>query len=93
MHLLMGRVFTNGPGGQGSIRGRIILKTQKIVLDVSLLNTLHYKIGIKGEVEKRGKELCPPLHLGVVAIEKGALWSPATKGRQIYLCTEKIFFF
>ena len=22
--------------------------------------------------------LCPPLHLGVVAIEKGAFWSPST---------------
>ena len=26
----------------------------------------------------RGKELRPPLHLGVVAIEKGAFWSPST---------------
>ena len=26
----------------------------------------------------QGKELCPPLHLGVVAIEKGAFESPLT---------------
>ena len=25
------------------------------------------------------------IHLGVVAIEKGAFWSPLTKGRQLYL--------
>ena len=25
-----------------------------------------------------------PLHLGVVAIEKGAFWSPSSKGRQLY---------
>ena len=34
----MSRVFTNGPGGQGSIPGRVIPKTQKMVLDVAFLN-------------------------------------------------------
>ena len=32
-----------------------------------------------------GMELSPSLHLGVVAIEKGAFESPSTKGRQLYL--------
>ena len=27
----------------------------------------------------------PPRHLSVVAIKKGAFWSPSTKGRQLYL--------
>ena len=36
---LMSRVFANGPGDRGSISGRIIPKTQKMVLDASLLNT------------------------------------------------------
>ena len=45
------RVFTNDPGDQGSIPGRIIPKTQKMVLDASLLFTQHYKVRIKGEVE------------------------------------------
>ena len=44
-----------------------IPKTQKIVLDTSLLNTQLYKEQIKR------KELNPSLHLSVVAIEKGAL--------------------
>ena len=35
----MSRVFTNGLGDQGSIPGRVIPKTQKMVLDASLLNT------------------------------------------------------
>ena len=36
----MVRVFANGSGGQGSIPGCVIPKTQKkIVLDASLLNT------------------------------------------------------
>ena len=30
----------------------IILKTLKMVLDTSLLNTQHYKVGIKGKVEQ-----------------------------------------
>ena len=49
---LVGRVFTNVPGDLGSIPGRIIPKTLKIVLDTSLLNTQQYKVRIKGEVEQ-----------------------------------------
>ena len=45
------RVFANGPGDLGSIPGRVIPKTQKMVLDASLLNTQHYKVRIKGKVE------------------------------------------
>ena len=46
------RVFANGPGGLGSISGRVIPKTLKMVLDASLLNTQHYKVWIKRKVEK-----------------------------------------
>ena len=42
---LMSRVFTNGPVDQGSIPGRVIQKTQKMVLDAALLNTQYYKLG------------------------------------------------
>ena len=35
----MVRVFANGLGDQGSILGQFIPKTQKLVLDASLLNT------------------------------------------------------
>ena len=44
------REFANGPGDLGSIPGRVIPKTQKIVLDASLLNTQQYKVQIKGKV-------------------------------------------
>ena len=44
------RVFANGPGDLRSIPGRVIPKTLKMVLDVSLLNTQHYKVWIKGKV-------------------------------------------
>ena len=36
---LMNRVFANGLGDQGSIFGRVIPKTQKMVPDAALLNT------------------------------------------------------
>ena len=77
---LVGRVFANDSGDLGSIPGRVIPKTLKMVLDTSLLNTQQYKVRIKGKVEQfweRGSAL--PLQLSVVAIEKGAFWSPSTK--------------
>ena len=49
---LMSRVFINGLGDLGSIPGRVKPKTQKMVLDASLLNTQHYKVQIKGKVEQ-----------------------------------------
>ena len=36
---LLGGVFANGPGDLGSIPGRVIPKTLKMVLDTSLLNS------------------------------------------------------
>ena len=48
----MGRVFANGPGDLGSIPGRVIPKTRKMVLTIALLNTQQYKVRIKGKVEQ-----------------------------------------
>ena len=48
----MGRVFANGPGDLGSIPGRVISKTLKMVLDASFLNTQQYKVRIKGKMEQ-----------------------------------------
>ena len=45
-------LIANRPGDLGSIPGRVIPKTQKMVLDASLLNTQHYKVQIKGKVEQ-----------------------------------------
>ena len=49
---LMSRVFANSLGGWVSIPGRVIPKTQKMVLDAALLNTQDYKVSIKGKVEQ-----------------------------------------
>ena len=65
----MSRVFANGPGDRGSIPGRVIPKTQKMLLDAALFNTQHYKVRIKSKVEQSR----------VVAIEKEAFGSPSTK--------------
>ena len=51
----VGRVFANGPGDLGSISGRVIPKTFKIVLDTSLLNT-QYNVRIKGSGAIQRKE-------------------------------------
>ena len=51
----MGRVFANSPGDQGSIPGRVISKTLKMVLVTYLLKTQHYKVGVKGKVEQSKK--------------------------------------
>ena len=48
---LMSRLLANGLEDHGSIPGRVLPKTQKIVLDATLLNTQHYTVRIKGKVE------------------------------------------
>ena len=45
-------IFVNDPWDLGSISGRVIPKTQKMVSDTALLNTQHYKVRIKGKVEQ-----------------------------------------
>ena len=46
------RVLANDSRDQGSIPGRLIPKTQKLIPDATLLNTQHYKVRIKGKVEQ-----------------------------------------
>ena len=48
----VGRVFANDTGDLGSIPGRIIPKTLKMVRDTSLLNTQQYKVRVEGKVEQ-----------------------------------------
>ena len=51
--------FSSGRGDEGSIPGRVIPKTQKMVIDVSLLNTKHYKVQIKSMWSNPGKLVVP----------------------------------
>ena len=48
----VGIVFANGLGYLGSIPGRIIPKTSKMILDTSLLNTQQYKVHIEDKEEQ-----------------------------------------
>ena len=48
----MSKVFTYGLGDWGSIPGWVIPKTRKMVLNATLFNTQHYKVGIKGKVDQ-----------------------------------------
>ena len=65
------------PSVQYQVVSYEILK--KWYLIPSLLNTQQYKVRITGKVEQSSERSSAfPLHLGVVAIEKGAFWSPST---------------
>ena len=67
------RVFANGPGDLVSIPGRVIPKTQKMVLDASLLNTQHYKVRIKGKVEQSREGVAPSPTYWCSSYRKGCL--------------------
>ena len=83
------RVFANGPGDLGSIPGRVIPKTQKMVLDASLLNTQHYKVRIKGKVEQSREGVAPSPTPWCSSYRKGSLRVTLDYGRQLYLLTRK----
>ena len=58
-------MFASDPRDLGSITDRFIPKTQKMVLDASLLNTQYYKLRIKGQVEQ-SRERSSALHYTLV---------------------------
>ena len=72
---LVGRVFANGPGDQGSIPGRALPKSFKMTLDTSLLNTQQYKVRIKGKA-KQSKERSSALPYTSVSL----LWKREPSG-------------
>ena len=77
-------MFANGPGNLGSIPGRVIPKTQKMVLDASLLNTQHYKVRIKGKVEQSREGVAPSPTHWCSSYRKGSLRVTLDNGRQLY---------
>ena len=77
-------MFANGPGDLGSIPGRVIPKTQKMVLDFSLLNTQHYKVRIKGKVEQSREGVAPSPTPWCSSYRKGSLRFTLDYGRQLY---------
>ena len=81
------RVFAIGPGDRGSIPGRVIPKTQKRVLDASLLNTQHYKVRIKGKVKQSREGVAPSPTPWCSSYRKGSLRVTLDYVRQLYLLT------
>ena len=55
----MVREFFSGPGNWSSISGQVIPKTQKTVLDATLLNTQHYQVWNTGKWNNPGKGVIP----------------------------------
>ena len=81
---MMAQLFVNSPEDLGSIPGWVILKSQKIMLDASSLNTQHYKVWIKGKVEQsteRSSALSTPW---CSSYRKGNLRVTLDHGRQLY---------
>ena len=81
------RVFANGPGDLCSIPGRVIRKTQKMVLDASLLNTQPYKVWIKGKVEQSREGVAPSPTPWCSSYRKGSVRVTLDYGRQLYFFT------
>ena len=78
------RMFSNGLGDLGSIPGQIIPKTQKMVLDASLLNTQHYKVRWRVKWSNPGKGVAPSPTSWCSSYWKGSLWVTLDYGRQLY---------
>ena len=64
-HSLMCRVFTNGPEDRVQSQVESYQRLRKMVLDVVLLNTKHYKVRIKGKVEQSRGWSSPLLYTSV----------------------------
>ena len=74
---------SNGPGDQGPIPGWVIPKSQKMVLDASLLNTQYYKVRIKGKLSNPGKGVVPSPTFQCSSYWKWAFGSPSTMISQL----------
>ena len=83
----MGGVFANGSGDLGSIPGRVITKTLKMVLDTSLLNTQQYKVHIKGKVEQsRERSSAFPYTSVLYLLKRKRSGRPRLKGDNLLTC-------
>ena len=71
-------MIVNGTGDRGFYLRLTQSRNPKIILDASFLKTQHYKVRIKGKVWQSKERSSSPLHLGVIAIEKGTFRSPLT---------------
>ena len=84
---LVGKVFTNGPGIWCSIPDKVIPKTQKMVLDTSLLNTQHLRYISRVKWSNPRKGVVPSLTPQCSSYWKGSLQVTLDYSYQLYLLT------
>ena len=80
-------MFAYGPEDLGSIPGRVIPKTLKMLLDTSLLNTQQYKVRIEGKVEYSRERSSALPYTWCNSYWKGSLLVALDYGRPLYLFT------
>ena len=84
-------VFVNGLGDWGSIPVWVISKTQKMVLDTSLLNTQHYKVCIKSKVEQSSERISSSTTPQCSSYWKESLWVALNYSCQFYYIVKKVY--
>ena len=88
----MVRVFANGPGDLGSIPAPVIPKTQKMVLDASLLNIRIIRQASRVKWSNPGEGIACFLTPWCSSYRKGSLWVTLDYGRQLYYLALRTFF-
>ena len=88
------RVFANGPGDLGSIPGRVISKTLKMVFDTSLLGTQQYKVCVTNVSRVKwsnpGEGVAPSPTSRCSSYWKGSLLVALDYSRQLYLVIQSL---
>ena len=79
---LVGRVFTNGPEDLGSIPGRVILKTLKMILDTLTFSNKRYVSTVKWSNPR--KRVAPSLTYRWRSYWKGTLLVALDYGHQLF---------
>ena len=83
--VMMVKVFAKSPGDLCSIPGQVIPKTQKMILDTSLLDPQHYKVVVKWS--NPGKWVAPAPTPWCRTCRKGSLRVILVYGRQLFSYT------
>ena len=83
----MVRVFANGPGDLGSIRGRVIPKTQKWYLMPLCITLSIIRYESRVEWKNLGKGIVPSPTPWCCSYRKGRLRVTLDNGRQLYTTT------
>ena len=90
LHMHESDLWKTHPGDLGSIPGRVIPKTFKMVLDTSLLNIQQYKVRIAGKVEQSRERSSALSYTSVHRFWKGSLRVALDYGHQLYFISSLV---